>query len=126
VLLTSGVTAVLTFNPFSGPMISLPLQVFDFVKSPEPTMIARGFGTAAVLLLLVLLLFSVARVIGGRPPGQLSPGQQRRTAAWSLRDALRFERRQSGAALASAPAASAPAASASAASAPTVPKAEAS
>jgi len=93
VLLTSGVTAVLTFNPFSGPMISLPLQVFDFVKSPEPTMIARGFGTAAVLLLLVLLLFSVARVIGGRPPGVLSPRQQRRTAAISTRDALRFERR---------------------------------
>jgi len=96
VLLTSGVTAVLTFNPFSGPMISLPLQVFDFVKSPEPTMIARGFGTAAVLLLLVLLLFSVARVIGGRPPGVLSPGQQRRTAAISQRDALRFEKRSSG------------------------------
>jgi len=36
VLLTSGVTAVLNLNPFSGPMISLPLQVFDFVKSPEP------------------------------------------------------------------------------------------
>jgi phosphate transport system permease protein len=96
VLLTSGVTAVLTFNPFSGPMISLPLQVFDFVKSPEPTMIARGFGTAAVLLLLVLLLFTVARVIGGRPPGVLSPGQQRRTAANSQRDALRFERRRPG------------------------------
>ena len=90
VLLTSGVTAVLSLNPFSGPMISLPLQVFDFVKSPEPTMIARGFGTAAVLLLLVLLLFSVARVIGGRPPGQLSPAQQRRTQAASHRDALRF------------------------------------
>lgn len=94
VLLTSGVTAVLTFNPFTGPMISLPLQVFDFVKSPEPTMIARGFGTAAVLLLLVLLLFSIARVIGGRPPGQLSPGQQRRTLAASERDAARFDRRR--------------------------------
>ncbi len=93
VLLTSGVTAVLSFNPFSGPMISLPLQVFDFVRSPEPTMIARGFGTAAVLLLLVLALFSLARVIGGRPPGQLSPGQQRRSHAASLRDALRFSAR---------------------------------
>ncbi|MEO5921531.1 MAG: phosphate ABC transporter permease PstA [Pseudolysinimonas sp.] len=93
VLLTSGVTAVLNLNPFSGPMISLPLQVFDFVKSPEPTMVARGFGTAAVLLLLVLFLFSFARVIGGRPAGQLSPRQQLRTQAASERDLRRFERR---------------------------------
>jgi phosphate transport system permease protein len=93
VLLTSGVTAVLTFNPFSGPMISLPLQVFDFVRSPEPTMVARGFGTAAVLLLLVLILFFFARVLGGRPPGQLSPGQQRRTQAASGRDLQRYDNR---------------------------------
>ena len=90
VLLTSGVTAVMNWNPFSGPMISLPLQVFDFVKSPEPNMIARGFGTAAVLLLLVVGLFAVARVIGGRGPGQLSDGQRRRVTAASREDAIRM------------------------------------
>jgi len=92
VLLTSGVTSVLNLNPFSGPMISLPLQVFDFVKSPEPNMIARGFGTAAVLLLLVLALFAVARVIGGRGPGQLTDGQRRRVAAASADDLRRMSR----------------------------------
>jgi len=92
VLLTSGVTAVLNFNPFSGPMISLPLQVFDFVKSPEPNMVARGFGTAAVLLLLVVGLFAVARVIGGRGPGQLSDRQRRRVAAASADDLERMAR----------------------------------
>lgn len=86
VLLTSGVTAVLNLNPFSGPMISLPLQVFDFVKSPEPNMIARGFGTAATLVLIVLLLFAIARVIGGRPPGVQSTGERRRAAARSAED----------------------------------------
>jgi phosphate transport system permease protein len=90
VLLTSGVTAVMNVNPFSGPMISLPLQVFDFVKSPEPTMIARGFGTAAVLILLVLTLFIVARVIGGRGPGQLSNGQRRRATFASRDDLMRI------------------------------------
>jgi hypothetical protein len=45
-------------------MVSLPLAVFQFVKSPEPTMIARGFGTAAVLMLLVVILFVIARIIG--------------------------------------------------------------
>jgi len=92
VLLTSGVTAVMNFNPFSGPMISLPLQVFDFVKSPEPNMIARGFGTAAVLLLLVLALFTIARLIGGRGPGQLSEAQRKRVAAASADDVVRMAR----------------------------------
>jgi phosphate transport system permease protein len=95
VLLTSGVTAVLNVNPFSGPMISLPLQVFDFVKSPEPNMIARGFGTAATLLILVLVLFLIARAIGGRGPGQLTARQQRAVSAESLRDARRMMMRES-------------------------------
>ncbi|ERK73357.1 phosphate ABC transporter permease PstA [Leifsonia aquatica] len=91
VLLTSGVTAVMNLNPFSGPMISLPLQVFDFVKSPEPNMIARGFGTAVVLILLVLALFFAARVLGGKAPGQQSAGSRRRTAEASHRDLMRIE-----------------------------------
>ncbi|WP_120339820.1 phosphate ABC transporter permease PstA [Cryobacterium soli] len=90
VLLTSGVTAVVNTNPFEGPMISLPLQVFDFVKSPEPNMIARGFGTAAVLILLVLTLFAIARLIGGRAPGDLTVRQQQRVVAASLRDLHRI------------------------------------
>lgn len=90
VLLTSGVTAVMNVNPFSGPMISLPLQVFDFVRSPEPNMVARGFGTAAVLILLVLILFIVARMIGGRGPGVLSDRQRRAAQAESIRDLHRI------------------------------------
>ncbi|WP_394554316.1 phosphate ABC transporter permease PstA [Agromyces sp. MMS24-JH15] len=90
VLLTSGVTAVLNINPFSGPMISLPLQVFDFVKSPEPNMIARGFGTAATLVLVVLGMFLLARTIGGRAPGVLSARQRRAAAARSASDASRI------------------------------------
>jgi phosphate transport system permease protein len=90
VLLTSGVTAVMNLDPFTGPMISLPLQVFDFVKSPEPNMVARGFGTAAVLLLLVLALFTVARAMGGRGPGQLSDRQRRRVAFDSAADLQRM------------------------------------
>jgi phosphate transport system permease protein len=90
VLLTSGITAVMNTDPFSGPMISLPLQVFDFVRSPEPTMITRGFGTAAVLILLVLTLFIVARIIGGRGPGQLSDRQRRASRMESMRDLQRI------------------------------------
>lgn len=103
VLLTSGVTAVMNVNPFSGPMISLPLQVFDFVKSPEPNMIARGFGAAATLILLVLLLFIVARIIGGRGPGQLSGRQRRARSAQSAADLARIESRQRDAVAAALP-----------------------
>jgi len=93
VLLTAGFTAALNANPSSGPMISLPLATFEFVKSPEQTMIARGFGTAATLLAVVLVLFIIARIIGGRGPGNLSKFQARRVQARSRRDAQRFENR---------------------------------
>jgi phosphate transport system permease protein len=93
VLLTAGVTASLNTNPLSGPMISLPLQVFEFVKSPENTFIIRGFGTAAVLMVLVLILFIIARIIGGKPAGQLSDRQLKARARQSARDAQRFEQK---------------------------------
>lgn len=92
VLLTSGVTAVMNLNPFEGPMISLPLQVFDFVRSPEPNMVARGFGAAAVLMLLVLALFAIARIIGGRGPGELTARQRSAVARQSQNDLIRIER----------------------------------
>ncbi|MGW3283667.1 phosphate ABC transporter permease PstA [Streptomyces sp. NPDC001002] len=90
VLLTAGFTAALNANPTSGPMISLPLAVFNFVRSPEPAMIARGFGAAAVLMALVLVLFVIARVIGGRGPGHETRRQAKRTARASRRDVDRF------------------------------------
>jgi phosphate transport system permease protein len=98
VLLTSGITAALNTNPLSGPMISLPLQVFDFVRSPEPTMVARGFGAAAVLLALVLTLFLIARALGGKAPGELSDRQRRRALEASKHDEARFNARASRAA----------------------------
>jgi phosphate transport system permease protein len=93
VLLTAGVTASFNFNPTSGPMITLPLAVFEFVRSPQPTQIARGFAAAAVLMVMVLVLFVIARVIGGRPPGHQSKRQLKRTAARSAKDLARFEAR---------------------------------
>ncbi|MFB7515208.1 phosphate ABC transporter permease PstA [Streptomyces sp. NPDC056144] len=90
VLLTSGAATGLNLNPFDGPQTSLPLATFTLVASPEKTMITRGFGCAALLMALVLLLFLLARVIGGRGPGQLSRRQQRRRTAASLKDARRM------------------------------------
>ncbi|NYJ31517.1 phosphate ABC transporter permease PstA [Galbitalea soli] len=96
VLLTAGLTTYLNVNPFSGPMVSLPLATFSFVKSPEPSMISRGFGSAAVLMVLVLVLFLVARLIGGRGPGVLTERQRKRRTTQSRQDAYRFRARELG------------------------------
>ncbi|MBI1844455.1 MAG: phosphate ABC transporter permease PstA [Actinobacteria bacterium] len=91
VLLTSGFTASMNVNPLKNPMVSLPLATFEFVRSPQPAMVARGFATAAVLMMLVLALFTLARLLGGRPVGHISARQARRVAACSVRDAARFD-----------------------------------
>jgi phosphate transport system permease protein len=96
VLLTAGLTTFVNLNPFVGPMISLPLATFTFVRSPEQTMISRGFGSAAVLMLMVLILFAVARLIGGRGPGVLTARQLRRRLAQSRSDDYRFRARELG------------------------------
>ncbi len=96
VLLTAGATTFMNLNPFSGPMTSLPLTTFTLVKSPEPNMIARGFGTAAVLMVLVVLLFALARAIGGRGPGRLSSRQQRARWRRSRDDDYRYRARELG------------------------------
>lgn len=93
VLITAGFGSSLNFNPTSGPMVSLPLAAFTFVGSPEPTMISRGFGAAAALLMLVFVLFALARVYGGRPAGDLAPRTVRRRAEQSLVDVVRFAAR---------------------------------
>jgi phosphate transport system permease protein len=93
VLLTAGYTTYLNTNPLHGPMTSLPLLAYTLVKSGLKPQIARGFAAAAFLLFLVLFLFVIARIIGGRGPGDLSPGQARRRRRASARDLARFEAR---------------------------------
>jgi phosphate transport system permease protein len=93
VLLTAGFTAFLNTDPVHGPMVSLPLAAFEFIKSPQPAMIARGFATAAFLMVVVLVLFVIGRLIGGRGAGQLSPRQARRAMRRSARDLARIEAR---------------------------------
>lgn len=99
VLLTAGYTTFLNTNPTKGPMTSLPLAVFELVRSPQQAFVARGFATAAFLMLLVLALFVIARLIGGRGPGQLSTRQQRRMIGHSKRDLERITARTAASAV---------------------------
>ncbi len=78
VLLVAGVTSELNYNPLSGPQMSLPLFVFTTVRLPFDVAIARAFGAALVLLLIVIVLFSIARFFAGRGPGHISRRQRRR------------------------------------------------
>lgn len=80
VLLTAGYTTTLNKNPLHGPMVSLPLAVFEMAKSPEPNVVARAYGTAVVLMLLVLILFVTARIIGAQDVAKKARRKQRRAA----------------------------------------------
>jgi phosphate transport system permease protein len=63
VLITSGASTYLNGDPFHDPMNSIPLFTFEAIRSPEPLQIARGFGAAAVLVILVVVLFGLTRFI---------------------------------------------------------------
>lgn len=78
VLLTAGFTSELNYNATDGPQVSLPLFVFTQVRYPLDNAIARAFGAALVLLVLVLIFFTLARIIGGRPVGEPSRRALRR------------------------------------------------
>jgi phosphate transport system permease protein len=67
VLIASGYATFMVTQPFHGVMSSLPLSVYNSVIAPEPQAVVRGYATAAVLLILVLILFVIARLIA-RPP----------------------------------------------------------
>jgi phosphate transport system permease protein len=66
VLLTAGYTTYLNADPTSGPMVSLPLVTYQLSRSSEAVDQARAFGAATVLLLVVLVLFVVARLVAQR------------------------------------------------------------
>jgi phosphate transport system permease protein len=62
-ILTSGASTFFNANPMNNPMNSLPLFVYTAVGSGEPPFIERGYGAAVVLLFIVAVLFTIARLI---------------------------------------------------------------
>jgi len=80
-LFTAGLTNFLNANPFHGPQTGLPLLIWADIRiTPTANMIERGFGAGLVLLVMVLILFTAARVLGGKAPGELTRRQRRRIA----------------------------------------------
>lgn len=65
-LLTSQYFVKFTTNVVSGPMASLPTYIFSSLGVGSPNSLARAWAGAAVLLILIFILFFVARLLGGR------------------------------------------------------------
>jgi phosphate transport system permease protein len=87
VLIVAGFTKEFNFNPLSGPQVSLPLYIWDYVhvEGVNPQYIARGFGAGVMLVLVVLALFTLARKLGGSAPGELTKRQRRQLARQGAR-----------------------------------------
>jgi phosphate transport system permease protein len=82
VLVVSGVTKELNVNPLHGPQVSLPLFIWEYahIEAVNATIVTRAFGAGVALVIVVLLLFALARRLGGAAPGQLTRRQRRRLA----------------------------------------------
>jgi phosphate transport system permease protein len=87
VLIVAGYTKEFNVNPLSGPMVSLPLYIWNYVhiEGVNPQYVARGFGAGVVLVLVVLALFTLARKLGGTAPGELTKRQRRQLARQGAR-----------------------------------------
>jgi phosphate transport system permease protein len=79
-LLVAGYARGYNWNAFKGWQTSLPVYIYNEIQSPELNDKIRAFGAGFALIVLVLVLFTIARRIGGGAPGELSRGQRRRIA----------------------------------------------
>jgi len=62
-LIVSGASTFFNKDPFHHNMNSLPLYIYFGVRSPEKLYIERGYGAAALLLTIVLILFTLTRFL---------------------------------------------------------------
>jgi phosphate transport system permease protein len=57
-------SAKTNINPVDGPMAAIPLYIFNGVRQPFAPEQARAYSAALVLLVLVIIFFSLARLLG--------------------------------------------------------------
>jgi phosphate transport system permease protein len=65
-LFTASASQFITFKITSGPMSSLPVEIYNGAQSPYPEQIQRAWGGALTLIALVLALTLVARYVTAR------------------------------------------------------------
>ena len=62
-LLTTSNTNGTNLNPFKDPIATIPVYIFQFLGSGYETSIQRAWGAALVLMIVVGILFALARVL---------------------------------------------------------------
>jgi phosphate transport system permease protein len=63
-LIAAGNNDQTVLNPFNTPIASVPTYIFNNVALPYPDAVSRAWGSALVLIVLVAILFTTARIIG--------------------------------------------------------------
>lgn len=69
-IMTSGGSNLMEWNPFRNAQASLPLYVFRLVGLPGENAVARAWTGALVLITLVLVLFTLARLVASGAIGR--------------------------------------------------------
>jgi phosphate transport system permease protein len=80
VILTAGFSNSMNANPFSGWQATLPTFIYYAIENDGQytKYIERAFGAGFALMLVVVVLFTIARLAGGGRPGELSRRQIRK------------------------------------------------
>ena len=87
VLFNAGGFAGYNWNPFSGQQDNLPLRIYELIFQPGTVPIKAAWGTSLVLIIVVLILFILARLLGSS-----GPGRRRRFVPWARsRSVAEFE-----------------------------------
>jgi phosphate transport system permease protein len=87
VLLVAGTSNAMNANPFHGWQETLPTFIINsiLIYGDYPKYIERAFGAGFALMLVVVVLFVTARILGGRRPGELSRRQRRQLSREAAR-----------------------------------------
>lgn len=63
-LLAAGYADSTNVNPVGGPIAAIPTYIFNNVALPYPAAVSRAWAAALVLIVIVAILFTVARLVG--------------------------------------------------------------
>ena len=89
VLLTAGYAKGMNANPLHGWQTSLVTFIYNERLLPDANDQARTFGAGLTLMVMVLILFGIARWLGGGRPGELRRRDRRRIARAAARQTAR-------------------------------------
>jgi phosphate transport system permease protein len=62
---TAGAATRFNWNPLHGAQASLPLYIYNNIRLPDAASQSRAYGAALVLVTMVLVFFTLARLVGG-------------------------------------------------------------